>query len=37
VVGQVAIHLREDDDVSEINEMHVDVGAANEDEARELV
>jgi endoglucanase len=37
VVGQVAIHLREDDDVSEINEMHVDVGAADEDEARELV
>ncbi|MFC7175787.1 M42 family peptidase [Halosegnis marinus] len=39
VVGQVAIHLRDrgDEDTSEINEMHVDIGAADGDEARELV
>ena len=39
VVGQVAIHLRDpsDEDTSDITEMHVDVGAADEDEARALV
>ncbi|WP_255195757.1 M20/M25/M40 family metallo-hydrolase [Halorarius litoreus] len=39
VVGQVAIHLRDpaDDDHSDITEMHVDIGAADEEEARDLV
>jgi endoglucanase len=39
VVGQTAIHLRDPDDesVAEINELAVDVGAEDGDEARELV
>jgi len=39
VVGQTAIHLRDGDesDDDEINEMHVDVGADDEEAARELV
>ena len=39
VVGQTAIHLRgtDDDSVSEIGEQHVDVGAADGEEAEELV
>lgn len=39
VIGQVAIHLRDSDDdaTSEIREMHVDVGADDEEEARDLV
>ena len=39
VVGQTAIHLREgeDEDVPEIAEQYVDVGATDGDEARDLV
>ncbi|WP_335998580.1 M20/M25/M40 family metallo-hydrolase [Halorientalis halophila] len=39
VIGQTAIHLRDgdDDEVADITEQYVDVGAADEDEARELV
>jgi endoglucanase len=37
VVGQTAIHLREDDDVDDIGEQRVDVGAADGEAARELV
>ena len=39
VVGQTAIHLRDadDDSVPGINEQHVDVGAADGDEAAELI
>lgn len=39
VVGQTAIHLREDDDDApvDVDEQYVDVGAADGDEARDLV
>jgi len=39
VVGQAAVHLRgkKDDGVPSVTEQHVDIGAANEDDARELV
>ncbi|MFB6302867.1 MAG: M20/M25/M40 family metallo-hydrolase [Haloferacaceae archaeon] len=38
VVGQTAIHLRDDDEeVPDLKEQYVDVGAADGDEARELV
>ncbi len=38
VVGQTAIHLREgDDETPEISEMHVDIGAEDEEEATDLV
>jgi endoglucanase len=38
VVGQVAIHLRDgDDEVPDVEEMHVDVGVEDGDAARELV
>ncbi|RXK51077.1 M20/M25/M40 family metallo-hydrolase [Halorientalis pallida] len=39
VIGQTAIHLRdgEDDDVAEITEQYVDIGAADGEEARDLV
>ncbi|MFC4448124.1 M20/M25/M40 family metallo-hydrolase [Halorussus aquaticus] len=39
VVGQTAIHLRdaEDDEIEDVAEQHVDVGAETEAEARELV
>lgn len=38
VVGQEPIHLRDgEDDVADISEQHVDIGAADGDEARELV
>ncbi len=38
VVGQAAIHLREgDEDVEDVDEQHVDVGAESEAEADELV
>jgi len=39
VVGQTAIHLRDtaDDEVAEVGELHVDVGAEDGDEAEELV
>ncbi|EMA45760.1 M20/M25/M40 family metallo-hydrolase [Halococcus saccharolyticus] len=37
VIGQTAIHLRDDHEIADIDEQHVDVGAVNGDEARELV
>jgi endoglucanase len=39
VVGQTAIHLRdaEEDEIEDLNEQHIDVGAETEPEARELV
>jgi len=38
VIGQTAIHLREgDDEYEDISEQRVDVGATDEDEARDLV
>ena len=39
VVGQTAIHLRnsEDEELEDVNEQHVDIGADGEAEARELV
>ncbi|WP_115863326.1 M20/M25/M40 family metallo-hydrolase [Halorussus litoreus] len=39
VVGQTAIHLRdtEEDEIEDVTEQHVDVGAESEAEARELV
>ena len=39
VVGQTAIHLRDDDDddVEDIDKQHVDVGATSEADARDLV
>ncbi|MFC6835243.1 M20/M25/M40 family metallo-hydrolase [Halomarina ordinaria] len=38
VVGQTAIHLREgDDEIPDINENYVDVGATSKEEAEELV
>ncbi|QFU82914.1 M20/M25/M40 family metallo-hydrolase [Natronorubrum aibiense] len=39
VVGQAAIHLRDADDesIDDIDEQHVDIGAADADEAAELV
>jgi putative aminopeptidase FrvX len=37
VVGQTAIHLRDNDDVSDIAEQHVDIGVSEHDEATDLV
>ncbi|MFB6107057.1 MAG: M20/M25/M40 family metallo-hydrolase [Halobacteriaceae archaeon] len=39
VIGQTAIHLRDPDEegLDDITEQHVDVGAADEDDAREVV
>jgi endoglucanase len=39
VVGQTAIHLRdiEDDEIEDVAEQHVDIGAESEAEAREIV
>ncbi|MFT4930584.1 MAG: putative aminopeptidase FrvX, partial [Natronomonas sp.] len=38
VIGQTAIHLREgDDEYEDISEQRVDIGATDEDEARDLV
>jgi putative aminopeptidase FrvX len=40
VVGQTAVHLRQrggDEDAPKVTEQHVDIGAADGDEARELV
>jgi len=37
VVGQTAIHMRDDDDVDDVSKQNVDIGAEDGDEARELV
>jgi len=37
VVGQNAIHLRDDDEVEDINEQKIDIGAEDADEAEDLV
>jgi putative aminopeptidase FrvX len=37
VIGQTAIHLRDDHETDDIADQHVDIGAADEDGARELV
>ena len=37
VIGQAAIHLRDDHETADIAEQHVDIGAEDGDEARELV
>jgi endoglucanase len=37
VIGQAAIHLRDDHETVDIAEQHVDIGAEDGDEARELV
>ncbi len=37
VIGQAAIHLREDHEVDEIHDVRVDIGATDDDEARDLV
>jgi endoglucanase len=37
VVGQTAIHIREDDDVSDVTEQYVDIGVSDREGALELV
>jgi len=37
VIGQTAIHLRDDDEIADIEDLHVDIGVEDEDRARELV
>lgn len=37
VIGQAAIHLRDDHEIADIDEQHVDIGAADGDEACEIV
>lgn len=37
VIGQTAIHLRDEHETADIDEQHVDIGAESEERARELV
>ena len=37
VVGQAAIHLRDEESITDVDEQHVDIGATDAEEAEELV